>query len=232
MPVSNSSAPDGAGGATVDPRTKLFVAIAAIAAVVLLDSVVELASAYGSVLVLILLAKAGREYLRWLRVLTIMLSVLFVIVWLTVGPPAALAAALRLLTLTSIFFVFFTLTRPEDLADALVQSGLPYRAAFVVRAALQFVPVLSRTAAEVFDAQRARGIPIDRGVRALLHYPALLAPLLVQSFRLADYLAEAMESRGFGREGRSFLNFYRLRPVDWLLGTGALLGLAAVVVML
>ncbi len=81
---------------------------------------------------------------------------------------------------------------------------------------MAFVPVLSRRAQEVMDAQRARGIPLSPGLRGLRHYPALLLPLLVQAFTLADQLAEAMEARGFGRPGRTFLREYRMGVRDWV----------------
>jgi energy-coupling factor transport system permease protein len=54
--------------------------------------------------------------------------------------------------------------------------------------------------------------------------------LLVQSFQLADELAEAMEARGFGRAGRTFWRDYRLRAQDWLALAVAILGLAAIIV--
>jgi energy-coupling factor transporter transmembrane protein EcfT len=57
-----------------------------------------------------------------------------------------------------------------------------------------------------------------------------MAPLLIQAFQLADELAEAMESRGFGRPGRTFMREYRLRAVDWGLMVAAV-GVLAVVLM-
>jgi energy-coupling factor transporter transmembrane protein EcfT len=54
---------------------------------------------------------------------------------------------------------------------------------------------------------------------------------LVQSFELADQLAEAMESRGFGRPGRTFARDYRLRVRDWLILAAAVAGLAALVLV-
>jgi len=94
---------------------------------------------------------------------------------------------------------------------------------------MQFVPVLARKARSVVDAQRARGIPLEPGLRALRHYPALMGPVLVQAFQLADELAEAMEARGFGRPGRTFAREYRLRVVDGLV---LLVGVAVLVVLL
>ena len=59
------------------------------------------------------------------------------------------------------------------------------------------------------------------------HYPVFLGPLLIQAFQLAEALAEAMETRGFGCPGRTFLRTYQLRFYDWLLiGIGPILWLA------
>jgi energy-coupling factor transport system permease protein len=81
---------------------------------------------------------------------------------------------------------------------------------------MQFVPVLVRRVGNIRDAQRARGIPIEGGLSLLIHLPALAGPLLVQAFKLADELAEAMEARGFGIPGRRFRHEPRFRWVDWM----------------
>ncbi len=77
----------------------------------------------------------------------------------------------------------------------------------------------------MLDAQRARGIPLEPGWAALRHYPAFFGPILIQSFQMAEELAEAMEARGFGRPGRTFLIEYRMVARDWLAlaAAGALL---------
>jgi energy-coupling factor transport system permease protein len=61
----------------------------------------------------------------------------------------------------------------------------------------------------------------------LRHYPAFLGPLLIQSFQLAEELAEAMEARGFGNPHRSFLQDYRLKRHDWFAMVTGLLGLVS-----
>jgi energy-coupling factor transport system permease protein len=40
--------------------------------------------------------------------------------------------------------------------------------------------------------------------------------LLIQAFKLADELAEAMEARGFGSPGRRFRHEPRFRWMDWM----------------
>jgi energy-coupling factor transport system permease protein len=111
----------------------------------------------------------------------------------------------------------FGSTPPESLGNALVSGGMPYPAAFVLMAAMQFVPVIARRAAAVRDAQLARGIRLDAGLASLRYYHVLALPVLYQSFKLADDLAEALESRGFARPGRTFRRTYRLGRADWLL---------------
>ena len=115
----------------------------------------------------------------------------------------------------------------------MVKIGMPYAVAFVMSTALQFVPVLSRKAKNVLDAQRARGIPLEPGWSSLRHYPAFLGPLLIQAFQLAEELAEAMEARGFGRSNRTFLRIYKLHPLDWLaMGSGLLILIACIFLQL
>jgi energy-coupling factor transport system permease protein len=94
--------------------------------------------------------------------------------------------------------------------------GVPYPFAFVLSASMQFVPVLVRRLANIRDAQRARGIPIEGGPSLLTHLPALAGPLLIQAFKFADELAEAMEARGFGMPGRRFRHEPRFRWTDWM----------------
>jgi energy-coupling factor transport system permease protein len=184
-----------------------------------------LAAELGALFLLVLAAREGGAYLRWLRLVVVMAAAWFAVSLWTFDLLTAVSASLRLMALTSAFFLLFRTTAPQDLGNALVKSGLPYEVAFVLGTSLLFVPVISRKAQNIVDAQRSRGIPLEPGLRALRYYPALMAPLLVQAFQLADELAEAMEARGFGRKGRTFAADYRLRWVDWvvLAGTGALL---------
>jgi energy-coupling factor transport system permease protein len=210
----------------LDPRTRLGLAILYAVFIWLTRLPLWLAVELGILLLLVLLVRQGAAYLRWLRLAGTMAVAWFLISLWALGLDAATVTSLRLLAMTSTFFLFFRTTPPEDLGNALVAMGLPYEVAFVMSVSALFVPVLGRKAQNVIDAQRSRGIPLEPGLRALRYYPALMAPLLVQSFQLADELAEAMEARGFGRPGRTFARAYALDLVDWLalIGGVALLG--------
>jgi energy-coupling factor transport system permease protein len=215
----------------LDPRTKLVLALLYAAAIVVAGGLAWLLAGLGLLVVLVLLAGEGRAYLHWLRVVVVMAAAWFALSLWALDLAAAGRAALRLVALTTDFFLLFRTTSPSDLANAMVKAGLPYEVAFVFSTSLQFVPVLQRKAQNVFDAQRSRGIPLEPGLAALRYYPALMAPLLVQSFELADQLAEAMESRGFGRPGRTFARDYRPRVRDWLILVGAATGLAVLAIV-
>ncbi len=214
----------------LDPRTRLALTILYSALVVVTGRPTWLLAELGLILSLVLVAGQGRPYLQWLRVVAVMAATWVAISLWAFDLTTAATAGLRLVTLTSTFFLFFRTTPPEDLGNALVKTGLPYEVAFVLSTSLQFVPVISRKAQNVFDAQRSRGIPLEPGLAALRHYPALLAPLLVQAFQLADELAEAMEARGFGRPGRTFAREYRMRAVDWLVLAAAAIAAGIVIV--
>lgn len=199
-----------------DPRTKLALTIIYAAWIVGMDGFAWLGAAFGMLLLLLIVLGQVRAYGRWLR-LVVPMSIFFgAVVWWSAGRDAAVFAALKLLTLTSSFFAFFSTTVPEDLANSLVKMGLPYAVAFVLSTALQFVPMMGRKARNVLDAQRARGIPLEPGWSALRYYPAFLGPILIQAFQFAEELAEAMETRGFGLPGRTFLKDYRLKTIDWI----------------
>lgn len=215
----------------LDPRTKLILTILYATLIIASGRPEWLLAELGLLVLAILAAGEGRQYLSWLRLVAVMTVAWFVISLWAFDLLTAATASLRLVALTSAFFLFFRTTTPEDLGNALVKAGLPYAFAFVLSTSLQFVPVISRKAQNIFDAQRSRGIPLEPGLAALRHYPTLFAPLLIQSFQLADELAEAMEARGFGRPGRTFMREYRLQAVDWVVLIVAVAVLVAIVQM-
>lgn len=213
---------------SLDPRTKLLLSLFYVILVLAIDQMAWLLATWGGLLLLIFLMRKGRAYLRWLRLLLPMIVFLWAVVWWLVDLPTAMVSVLRLLAIASTFFPFFSTTAPEDLGNSLVQTGVPYTFAFLLSASLQFAPVISRKAKNIAEAQRSRGIPLEPGWRALRYYPALFGPLIIQAFQLGDELAEAMEVRGFGREGRTFWKVYRLRLADWL---ALMIGLLALIVI-
>ncbi|MFP3895926.1 MAG: energy-coupling factor transporter transmembrane component T family protein [Anaerolineales bacterium] len=215
----------------LDPRTCLLLTMLYAALVVASRRNAWLLTEFVFLVAAILGMGQGKQYLRWLRLVAVMTASWFVISLLAFDLATAVTASLRLMALTSAFFFFFRTTAPQDLSNALVKTGLPYEIAFVLSTSMQFVPLIGHKARNILDAQRSRGIPLKPGLAALRHYPALMAPLLIQAFQLGDELAVAMESRGFGRQGRTFRHDYCMSAADWmaLLLAAALVGALIIV---
>jgi energy-coupling factor transport system permease protein len=144
---------------------------------------------------------------------------------------------LRLLVLVASSTLLTFTTPPVLLADALGRMLSPlsrlrlpvYELSLMVTIAMRFIPTLLMELDRIIKAQRARGGSSRGGpVRRALDLMPVLVPLFVLSFRHADDLALAMESRCWrGGRGRSTRRRLRFGAVDaWL---GAIL--AAVVVI-
>ena len=198
-----------------DPRSKLVMVFAATILLMIFHQWTPLTASFGILMIAVLLLHLALPWLHFLRGLGFAALTFFIIAWLAFDLPTAVVSALRLLAMGTVFFLFFQTTSPEALSNALLKMGIPYSFAFVLSASMQFVPVLVRRLGNIRDAQRARGIPIEGGLSLLIHLPALAGPLLIQAFKFADELAEAMEARGFGIPGRRFRHEPRFRWMDW-----------------
>ena len=200
----------------LDPRSKLVMVLVVTILSMIFHQWTSLAASLVILMAVVLLLRLGLPWLNFLRGLGFAVLTFFVIAWLAFDFLTAFVSALRLLAIGTAFFLFFQTTPPEALSNALLKMGVPYPFAFVLSASMQFVPVLVRRLGNIRDAQRARGIPIEGGLSLLLHLPALAGPLLIQAFKFADELAEAMEARGFGIPGRRFRHEPRFRWMDWI----------------
>jgi len=127
---------------------------------------------------------------------------------------------LRLIALALAFAVYGLLLDHDRLVSG---SRAARRSALAVALATRLVPSLQRDAVGLVEAVRGRGVEIG-GVRG---YALLLSPLVAGSLERATNLAEAMESRGFGRAGATRAPQPPWARADWL----ALVGSAALVVV-
>ncbi len=124
-----------------------------------------------------------------------------VALWVTTdGLVTGTKAALRLLGVALPLILMLTVTKLNDLANAVVEVlHVPYRYAFTFTTALRFVPVFSQEMNAIMEAQTARGVEYDtnnpfRKMRLML---PLCVPLLVSSVGKTDATALAAEQRGF-----------------------------------
>ncbi len=132
----------------------------------------------------------------------------------------SLALTLRFVVLVETFSVFFLTTSPDLLGLALEQSRVPYEFVFAFTTAVRFVPVLADEAQTIMDAQKARGLELERGnfLKRVRNYIPILIPLIVSAIRRSLDLAEAMESRAWGAsEKRTNLYVLKMGRLDYTL---------------
>jgi energy-coupling factor transport system permease protein len=148
------------------------------------------------------------------------------------GATTAAAALLRLLGATLPPTLLFATTPVGDLLADLEARGLGRRATFVLGAALAAVPRTQARAADVIEAQRARGLDTEgawwRRARGVM---PLVAPLVIGGLAEVEERALALEVRAFGAPGRRTV--LRAQPdsggqrlLRWGLGLLLALGLA------
>lgn len=175
---------------------KLAGLAAAMVALLLVDSPAGIAAAAGVTVLLYLTCGVSRALpgqawsLRWL------VAGLVVLQALTAGWAAAVVVTGRVVIAVVLAGLVTLTTRVVDLLDVFERVLRPLRrlrmdserVALVLALAIRAVPVVAGLAAEVRDAQQARGL---RGsVRAYA------VPLVVRTLRHADALGEALIARG------------------------------------
>lgn len=179
----------------------------------------------------ILLAGVKREWLRSLRGAAFLAAIIFLTNFIVsfIGSGYTLTAkniensaalTLRFLVLVASFSTFFLTTSPDHLSLALEQSHVPYEFSFAFTTAVRFVPVLAEEAQSIMDAQKARGLELERGnfLKRIRNYIPILIPLIISAIRRSIELAEAMESRAWGAtKNRTNLYLLKMRKNDFIL---------------
>jgi energy-coupling factor transport system permease protein len=140
----------------------------------------------------------------------------------TVARLYAFSAAIALVYLT---------TEIDDLLADLARRGLGRRAVFVVGAAVQMVPRTIERAAEIVDAQRARGMDTEgRFWRRARGVVPLAAPVVFGALTEVEERTIALEARAFSAPGRqTLLRVPPDRVADRALRWAAVLALVAIV---
>ena len=241
----------------LDPRTKLIFVLLYIVALFQAKGWVG----YGLVIAVTALCMAishispknifkGLKPMIFIIVITALLNIFYtagrpiipgwVITW--EGLDRAVKMILRIILLITGTFLLTYTTSPMALTDGMELLMNPlkklkvpvHEMTIMMSMALRFIPTLIEETDKIMSAQKARGADFETGslvqrAKALL---PILVPLFVSSFRRADELAVAMESRCYhGGEGRTRMKTLKMAMIDlWALLFGAAF-LAAVIVL-
>jgi len=207
----------------LDPRIKFIYVCSIFAVAIMYSEILPLIALFLMQIPFVLLAGVRREWLRSMRgaafLATLIFLTNFVVAVIGAGYVItgkklenALAMTLRFIVLVESFSVFFLTTSPDHLGLALEQTRVPYEIVFAFTTAVRFVPVLAEEAQTIMDAQKARGLELERGnfLKRIRNYIPILIPLIVSAIRRSLELAEAMESRAWGATKKR-TNLYTLK---------------------
>lgn len=108
----------------------------------------------------------------------------------------------------------------EKLMNPLKKIGIPaHELAMMMTIALRFIPTLIDETDKIMKAQMARGADFESGnlIKRAQSLIPVLVPLFISSFRRADELAMAMESRCYrGGNGRTRMKVLKLEGRDFI----------------
>lgn len=156
-------------------------------------------------------------------------TVLFEFHFIRVTLEGVILAAMMALRLTLLIVgssILTLTTSPIRLTDGiefalkpLKRFGVPaHEIAMMMTIALRFIPTLLEEMDKILKAQTARGADFETGslVKRARSLVPILVPLFISSFRRADELAMAMESRGYrGDIGRTRMKELIFKPRDY-----------------
>jgi len=226
----------------LDPRVKFFFVSILFVMAILFSKLITLTILFFVPLPLVFMAKVSRQWIRSLRGALFLAIFIFATNFIfgyfyptsfpEIAPPVdttieylailerAASMTLRFVVLIASFSVFFLTTSPDHLGLALQQSRIPYEFCFAFTTAVRFVPVLADEAQTIMDAQKARGLELERGnlLKRVRNYIPILIPLIVNAIRRSLELAESMESRAWGAsKKRTNLYSLKLKRADYVL---------------
>lgn len=195
----------------LDPRIKFAYVCTVFVAAVMFGELLPLITLFLLQIPFVLLAGVEREWLRSMRGALFLATFIFLTnlifsyfsnnytITSSILETAA-ALTLRFVVLVESFSIFFLTTSPDHLGLALEQTHVPYEFVFAFTTAVRFVPVLAEEAETIMDAQKARGLELEKGnfLKRIRNYIPILIPLIVSAIRRSLELAEAMESRAWG----------------------------------
>lgn len=214
----------------LDPRTKFVVSCIIFTITLLFTELFFLIILFIAQLPIIFSARIYREWSRSIRGSLFLVSLIF-FTNLIIGYISSdfqltsqlltysISIAFRFIVLMSSFSLFFLTTSPDDLSLALEQSHIPYEFCFAFTTAVRFVPVLAIEAQTIMDAQKSRGLELEKGnfLKRIRNYVPILIPLIVGAIRRSLELAEAIESRAFGaKKHRTNLYLLKLKKADYI----------------
>jgi len=217
----------------LDPRTKLLISILLFCVALIVRTFLELGLLGAFMLSLSGVANILRRVARTAALSAVFAVVIFILDYLVMRDVGtALLYSLRFVAIVISTSLFFITTSPDELEQVMKYFHFPRDVVFAFVTAVRFVPVMMLDALQIMDAQKSRGLELQKGnmVIRVRNLVPVLIPLVVNSVIRSGELAEAMESRAYGAVSRPTSLFqYKARRADKLVSLAAVLLFASTV---
>ncbi|MGP3668137.1 MAG: energy-coupling factor transporter transmembrane component T family protein [Candidatus Bathyarchaeota archaeon] len=188
------------------------------------------------------LGKLLIEWLKMLKSFAILISLIFIVevlhvyfsgeyVSLKILMESPVTLTLKFIILISAFTFFYLSTPPEAFTTSIQQvKFIPYSFSLALTIALRFIPILTYEFQEVYEAQRSRGVELEKGniVLRVKNMASMLTPLMVKAVKKSFEVAEALEVRCYGvKKPKANIYVSRFGKVDLLFICGVILALTS-----
>lgn len=185
----------------LDPLIKLLLSIVLLFFSFLSSNPYQLAVVGVAIAILVVMAKVVRRTGKLVLMSLGLGAFIFIASWLShISLLDDITLFARFLAVMASVSLFFITTSPDELEQVMKWFRFPRDFVFAFVTAVRFVPVLLLDLTQIIDAQKSRGLELDRGnpVRRVRNFVPVLIPMVVNAMVRSDELAEALEARGFG----------------------------------
>lgn len=185
----------------LDPRSRLILALGLFFFSLVYRDLVDVVVLYLVVVAISMVSRILRRVLR-LQLIASSLAVFILLVNLVVGYDLvySIALSIRFVIIVSSTSIFFLTTTPDELEATMRWLRMPRTVVFAFTTSIRFIPVLMLDLIQIIDAQRSRGLELDKGglFKRIRNLVPVLVPLIVSALIRSSEMAEALEVRGFG----------------------------------
>ncbi|MDD4600742.1 Energy-coupling factor transporter transmembrane protein EcfT [bioreactor metagenome] len=201
------------------PLTKLILTVFVTIWAIMLQSIPALAILIAAQLLILILSKVSAGIYKGVASLFIFAFLLGGLQYVFSNDIIlSVVTALKMTAMTLVFAILLATTRMQDLSAALVtQCRVPYEYAFMLTAALRFIPDLLTESKAIQEAQACRGFsPGGNPITRLTSFMAIIKPLVLKSVSRSETMALSLELRGFGsKKNRTFGSNVALEVRDY-----------------
>lgn len=129
----------------------------------------------------------------------------------------ALTASARIFLMVSVFYTLIMTTNFSEIIFGLQKLRLPFKAAFMCGLVFQIIPMMISEFQTIADAQRARGLELDKGglVKRIKSYSVILFPLFVRAIQSGQSISLSMHIYRLNfKQKRSSFRSFRVTAAD------------------